>query len=182
MLGRRRGLVTKYFMQYRLLLYAVLTQRVLLLPTFSHLPDVMCEPFEGSSWSVNTDVEDIAGLFKSVSEVLGGLDSEKAGSAASERFYASKVDYWWQPVSRYWRHTFSSRIHVRLLSNVTDQASLAGETKDRLDLIRLSSIAVEFEIWSWSSAHILVNIFVGSLNLQRNSDTQGFLVALGVMR
>jgi xyloglucan fucosyltransferase len=35
------------------MIYAVLTQRVLLLPSSSLLAQVMCEPFEGSSWKVN---------------------------------------------------------------------------------------------------------------------------------
>jgi xyloglucan fucosyltransferase len=35
------------------LVYAVLTQRVLLLPSTNPLANIVCEPFEGSSWKVN---------------------------------------------------------------------------------------------------------------------------------
>jgi hypothetical protein len=37
------------------LLYAVLTQRVLLVPLVTAVPGVFCEPFEGSSWMVDPE-------------------------------------------------------------------------------------------------------------------------------
>lgn len=37
------------------LVYAVLTQRVLLVPRVTAVPDAFCEPFEGSSWTVDSE-------------------------------------------------------------------------------------------------------------------------------
>jgi xyloglucan fucosyltransferase len=47
------GLGNKILITASCLVYAVLTQRVLLLPSTNTLADVVCEPFEGSSWKVN---------------------------------------------------------------------------------------------------------------------------------
>ncbi|KAH9533139.1 hypothetical protein CY35_18G035700 [Sphagnum magellanicum] len=47
------GLGNKILITASCLVYAVLTQRVLLLPSTNTLADIVCEPFEGSSWKVN---------------------------------------------------------------------------------------------------------------------------------
>jgi xyloglucan fucosyltransferase len=47
------GLGNQILITASCLIYAVLTQRVLLLPSTNTLPDILCEPFEGSSWKVN---------------------------------------------------------------------------------------------------------------------------------
>jgi xyloglucan fucosyltransferase len=47
------GLGNKILPTVAVLLYAVLTQRVLLVTRASLLPEVICEPFEGSSWRVD---------------------------------------------------------------------------------------------------------------------------------
>jgi xyloglucan fucosyltransferase len=60
------------------MIYAVLTQRVLLLPSSSLLAQVMCEPFEGSSWKVNEASIDIPVLSKfwaSTDQFLSAVDS-----------------------------------------------------------------------------------------------------------
>ncbi|CAM6055563.1 unnamed protein product [Sphagnum tenellum] len=47
------GLGNQILITASCLIYAVLTQRVLLLPSTNTLRDILCEPFEGSSWKVN---------------------------------------------------------------------------------------------------------------------------------
>ncbi|BBN16562.1 xyloglucan fucosyltransferase [Marchantia polymorpha subsp. ruderalis] len=49
------GLGNKILVVLSNILYAILTQRVVLVPTDTLLPFVFCEPFEGSSWRVDND-------------------------------------------------------------------------------------------------------------------------------
>jgi xyloglucan fucosyltransferase len=49
------GLGNQIYITASCVIYAVLTQRVLLLPSTNTLPDILCEPFEGSSWKVNEE-------------------------------------------------------------------------------------------------------------------------------
>ncbi len=49
------GLGNQIYITASCVIYAVLTQRVLLLPSTNTLTDILCEPFEGSSWKVNEE-------------------------------------------------------------------------------------------------------------------------------
>lgn len=44
------GLGNKVVLLSSAVLYAILTQRVILVPEYSYIPQIMCEPFLGSSW------------------------------------------------------------------------------------------------------------------------------------
>ena len=50
----RAGLGNKVLSMVSGLLYAILTQRVFLVPDETLVPGIMCEPFEGSSWLLDT--------------------------------------------------------------------------------------------------------------------------------
>ncbi|CAM6099900.1 unnamed protein product [Calypogeia fissa] len=48
------GLGNKIIVTISAILYSVLTQRVILVPTRTNLPSFMCEPFVGSSWTLDS--------------------------------------------------------------------------------------------------------------------------------
>lgn len=80
-------------------LYAVMTQRVMVIPSHTSVPDVMCEPFEGSSWRIDYALENEPG-WKSADDFFRNVDTAMAGND-SYSFYATKVDNWEKPQSRY---------------------------------------------------------------------------------
>jgi hypothetical protein len=82
-------------------LYAVVTQRVMVIPSHTSVPDVMCEPFEGSSWRIDYALENEPG-WKSPNDFFRNVDTAMAGND-SYSFYATKVDNWEKPESRYSR-------------------------------------------------------------------------------
>lgn len=85
-------------------LYAVMTQRVMVIPSHTSVPDVMCEPFEGSSWRINYALENEQG-WKSPDDFFCNVDAAMAGND-SYSLYASKVDNWEKPQSRYYEYLF----------------------------------------------------------------------------
>ena len=80
-------------------LYAVMTQRVMVIPSHTSVPDVMCEPFEGSSWRIDYALENERG-WKSADDFFRNVDTAMAGND-SYSLYATKVDNWEKPQSRY---------------------------------------------------------------------------------
>lgn len=105
-------------------LYAILTHRVLLVPTSTRLPDLMCEPFVGSSWRVEsegvfTPADKHPQLWTSTNTLLhkvdltqtaGGDEFRNSSSDSSEEFvsktYASRgEDGAWHPVDRFFCDT-----------------------------------------------------------------------------
>jgi xyloglucan fucosyltransferase len=76
------GLGNKVLITVSCFLYAVLTQRVLLVPSSNILvTDVMCEPFEGSSWKVDQHTIGLPmspPLWASMQHFLAVLDSSMA--------------------------------------------------------------------------------------------------------
>ncbi|CAK9277758.1 unnamed protein product [Sphagnum jensenii] len=129
------GLGNKILLTTSCFLYAVLTQRVLLVPSGSLLSDVMCEPFEGSSWKLAHRI--LLGLgpgsafFESVDDVFlessatiagSGEDDEEESqqllhsSSNNVEIYATDVSdsTQFQPYNRFYCPT-----EQRFLSNVT---------------------------------------------------------------
>ena len=103
-------------------MYAILTHRVLLVPTSTRLPDLMCEPFVGSSWRVEskgvfTPAGNHPQLWTSTNTLLHKIDlAQTAGgdefrnASDSEEFvsntYASRgEDGAWHPVDRFFCDT-----------------------------------------------------------------------------
>jgi xyloglucan fucosyltransferase len=130
------GLGNKILLTTSCFLYAVLTQRVLLVPSGSLLCDVMCEPFEGSTWKLAHPI--LLGLgpgsafFESVDNVFlessatiagSGEDDEEesqqllhSSSSNNVEIYATDVSDFtqFQPHNRFYCPT-----EQRFLSNVT---------------------------------------------------------------
>jgi xyloglucan fucosyltransferase len=101
--------------------YAILTQRVLLVPVSTSVPGVMCEPFEGSRWGVATDGILTPGKlhrqkWRPVSDTLAGTDAVAARRNASA-VYAARVTEDWdcQPQQRF----FCDAEQAFLASHVT---------------------------------------------------------------
>lgn len=103
-------------------MYAILTQRVLVVPTSTRLPDLMCEPFVGSSWrlesnGVFTPADNYPQLWTSINTLLHKIDLTQTpggdafrNSSGSEEFvsntYASRgEDGKWHPVDRFFCDT-----------------------------------------------------------------------------
>lgn len=106
-------------------LYAILTHRILLVPTSTRLPDLMCEPFVGSSWRVEsegvfTPADSHPQLWTSTNTLLHKIDLTQTiaggdefgnSSGGSEEFvsnstYASRgEDGAWHPVDRFFCDT-----------------------------------------------------------------------------
>ncbi|CAM6043324.1 unnamed protein product [Sphagnum compactum] len=119
-LGNKMLVITSCF------LYAVLTQRILLVPSSSLLCDIMCEPFEGSSWRIPD--RRVLGLgpspdfFASVDSFLATrgddllLQQHSKNVSAKVDMYATDVsdDWFFQPKNRFYCPTEQS-----FLSNVT---------------------------------------------------------------
>jgi hypothetical protein len=53
---RGTGIGNKLLSIVSIFLYALLTQRVMLVPFATAIPGVMCEPFEGSSWVIDPEL------------------------------------------------------------------------------------------------------------------------------
>ncbi|KAL3675249.1 hypothetical protein R1sor_025197 [Riccia sorocarpa] len=110
------GLGNKILAVTNTILYAILTQRVVLVPTSTLLPSLMCEPFVGSSWLLdskefpippwNTDVHSRP-LWKYHREVYEELDRTVGASSAemqspvSSIYAATMEEYQYQPNSRF---------------------------------------------------------------------------------
>ncbi|BBN16453.1 xyloglucan fucosyltransferase [Marchantia polymorpha subsp. ruderalis] len=115
------GLGNKLTFAASLVLYAILTQRVVLFPEWSSsMPVTMCEPFEGSSWKVPTGLEFLSKRPMSpmgvnelrstnaTDRLLAWVDLERkhwtnasAANLAGKMYYA-ELDDGWQPVDRFW--------------------------------------------------------------------------------
>lgn len=97
----KTGMGNKVLLMTSAVIYAILTQRVILIPVSTSIPSVMCEPFLGSTWKLPDDLQDRSvGLWKQTEEFMKNVDNARAGSD-SAAFYAARVDNNWQPVSRY---------------------------------------------------------------------------------
>jgi xyloglucan fucosyltransferase len=103
------GLGNKVLPTLTVLLYAVLTQRVLLVPAASRLPEIMCEPFEGSSWGIDperlfTPSENHEDVWKPFSDFESLVDATTFSSTHS-KLYAVRPASWCQPVPRFFCDT-----------------------------------------------------------------------------
>lgn len=88
--------------------YAMLTQRVLLVPMSTSIPGIMCEPFEGSSWKITTDgkltpAKEHNHYWHHVAEVIKGSDAMHLGWNNATTLYAARVNEDWdcQPQKRF---------------------------------------------------------------------------------
>lgn len=95
------GMGNKIFIMAPALLYSVLTQRVFLLPVSTGVPDLMCEPFPGSSWKLRSDIVRDNLLWNQTTEFLENVDRAKREHESTMPIYASRIDDRWQPITRY---------------------------------------------------------------------------------
>ncbi|CAK9864392.1 unnamed protein product [Sphagnum jensenii] len=108
------GLGNKILITVSCFLYAVLTQRVLLVPSSNILvTDIMCEPFEGSSWKVDQQAigfPKASPFWASMEQLLSGLHSsmdshnDRATQNGANIPYAADVTdnhLWFQPDNRF---------------------------------------------------------------------------------
>lgn len=95
------GMGNKIFIMAPAVLYSVLTQRVILLPVSTGVPDLMCEPFPGSSWRLHTDIMRDDSLWNRTNEFMENVDRAKREHESTLPLYASRIDDRWQPISRY---------------------------------------------------------------------------------
>ncbi|KAL2611297.1 hypothetical protein R1flu_022989 [Riccia fluitans] len=116
------GLGNKLSFAASLLLYAVLTQRVVLFPGWSSsMPLTMCEPFEGSSWVLPAELEFLVKrrispeteLYElkttnATAKFLKWVDRERRHWSDSSvrkldgKIYYGEMDNGWLPVERFW--------------------------------------------------------------------------------
>lgn len=105
------GLGNKVLPTLAVLLYAVLTQRVLLVPATSRLPVIMCEPFQGSSWGVDpeqlfTPSENHENVWRPFSEFVSLVDTTVAQGYLDrtqnpKKPYSIRTATWCQPEPRF---------------------------------------------------------------------------------
>lgn len=102
------GLGNKVLPTLAVLLYAVLTQRILLVPASKLLPDIMCEPFEGSAWGIDpenqfTPSEEHEDMWRPFSEFETLIDTSIAQRTLNPKeIYGVRVAHWCQPVPRFY--------------------------------------------------------------------------------
>lgn len=120
------GLGNKVLPTLAVLLYAVLTQRVLLVPACSGLPDIMCEPFEGSSWSVDpgklfTPSENHGDVWRPFSEFESMVDTtvaqgyfDQPRNPNPKKLYAIRPASWCQPVARFFCDMEQKILHTEV--------------------------------------------------------------------
>lgn len=98
----KTGMGNKVLLMTSAVVYAILTQRVILIPTSTSIPGIMCEPFLGSTWALSDDLQARSvSLWTETKDFLDTLDTAKAGGYTGPPAYAARVDDNWQPVSRY---------------------------------------------------------------------------------
>jgi hypothetical protein len=97
----KNGLGNKLFIMAPSALYAILTLRVILIPESTGVPDLMCEPFPGSSWRLSTDIQnrDVP-IWNQTDEFLQNVDRAKHEHESTLPMYAAHVDDDWLPVNR----------------------------------------------------------------------------------
>lgn len=104
------GLGNKVLPTIAVLVYAVLTQRVLLVPNASLLPKLICEPFEGSSWGIDTKErytpvethENLWTPYKEFEEMVDMVSSGKIDVGSNgTKIYGVRAANWCQPVARF---------------------------------------------------------------------------------
>ncbi|KAG0604240.1 hypothetical protein M758_10G155900 [Ceratodon purpureus] len=98
----KNGLGNKLFIMAPSVLYAILTQRVILIPESTGVPDLMCEPFPGSSWRLSIDIQnrDVP-IWNQTKEFMDNVDRAKREHESTLPIYASRVDDDWLPVARF---------------------------------------------------------------------------------
>jgi xyloglucan fucosyltransferase len=103
------GLGNKVLVVLSNLLYAVLTQRVLLVPVPTLLPYIMCEPFEGSTWRIdNSSLAYPPGSHKKKwlhpQYFFGDIDKKKKWSpyASAITYVNKKIFDQWHPRPRFY--------------------------------------------------------------------------------
>ncbi|KAL3682487.1 hypothetical protein R1sor_000509 [Riccia sorocarpa] len=171
------GLGNKISFAASLVLYAVLTQRIVLFPKWtSSMPLTMCEPFEGSSWVLPLELESLVkrriSPETSVYELkttnvtrkfLNWVDREEKHSPdGSDRkldgkIYYGEMDNGWLPVERFWCDT-----EQEFASHVT-WMSMAGCFYFLPKLFAVSSFRPTLEELfpdKMASTHVLRTVFL----------------------
>lgn len=107
------GLGNKVLSVVSAMVYAVVTQRILLVPAATAVPGVFCEPFAGSSWEIDPDSVWSEGktrgdLWLSIDEMYHRIDGRGNGThVVDEAVYASATTERWdfQPHPRFFCDT-----------------------------------------------------------------------------
>ena len=95
------GLGNKFFIMAPSILYAILTYRVVLIPEITGVPDLVCEPFPGSTWRVSDDIiQDKNPIWNRTHEFMENVDKAKQEHESTLPIYASRADDYWLPVGR----------------------------------------------------------------------------------
>jgi xyloglucan fucosyltransferase len=120
------GLGNKILITASCLVYAVLTQRVLLLPSTNTLADIVCEPFEGSSWKVNEGSIGFpvpSAFWLSTEQFLSEVDSSVGSHKGAIKDQATAVHATDVTVGGEWRfqphNRFFCTTEQKFLRNVT---------------------------------------------------------------
>jgi len=96
-LGNRLHAVASTFV------YAVLTQRVILVPDKIVVPDIVCEPFVGSSWRIEGDSVREKELWTSSDQVWATMKNGTIAEEDAVSMIAVRVDNEkWRPEDRFW--------------------------------------------------------------------------------
>ncbi|KAL2607528.1 hypothetical protein R1flu_026101 [Riccia fluitans] len=105
------GLGNKLFHTSSAFLYAILTQRVMVIPDSTDIPELMCEPFAGSSWGMSEGFYNVTMEMRNSSENFWkAVDSDKLvgqgkGTLGSSMYASSMNDAWVGPEPRFWCNT-----------------------------------------------------------------------------
>ncbi|KAL3696028.1 hypothetical protein R1sor_010104 [Riccia sorocarpa] len=99
------GLGNKLYHLSSVFLYAVVTQRVILVPESTTVPAIMCEPFPGSSWKMKPRfLDQVKKKRKTSAQFYDDVDLAVKNSSPLDT-YASAISNEWKPEPRFWCDT-----------------------------------------------------------------------------
>ncbi|KAL2642572.1 hypothetical protein R1flu_010159 [Riccia fluitans] len=99
------GLGNKIYHLSSVFMFAVVTQRIMLIPETTSVPAVVCEPFPGSSWKMKPRFyEQVKKARKTSLQFYDDVDLDMNKTSPLET-YASAISNVWKPEPRFWCDT-----------------------------------------------------------------------------
>ncbi|KAG6554803.1 hypothetical protein Mapa_003823 [Marchantia paleacea] len=99
------GLGNKLYQLSSVFMYAVLSQRIMLVPESTSVPSVVCQPFPGSSWTMKEHFLDVVRKKRKPSLTFYDDVDLDVNNTRKLETYASAMSNEWGPEPRFWCNT-----------------------------------------------------------------------------